>query len=198
MPVAETLHTLIIREDGAKQLGNSFTDICAFKDWETTTELQKSLLKLVCWREFIIPVYGSTSIQNVHIKQQAKPRLLATHSCLHSSLGLFTLKKEPHRGFIWMCIQERHHLWGPDPPAEGRKLGIGAAGNYTRLDPTAAEVVFSLKQKTGTAPPGKILPSRGCSVLSSRRNAILHVLLPSHLFQTYLFSSLASCCCLML
>lgn len=110
-------------------------------------------------------MYGSTSTQNVCIKELAKPRLLVTHCCLHISLGLFTLKKEPHRGFIELCIRERLHLWGPDPPAEGRKRGVGAAGNYRRLDSAAAEVVFSLQQKTGSAPPGKVLPGRGCSVL---------------------------------
>lgn len=108
-----------------------------------------------------------------------------------------TLKKEPHRGFTQVCIQERLHLWEPDPPAEGRKSGVGADGNYMRLDPTVW-ICLSLQQKTGSAPPGKVLPSRGCSALLSRGNAILHRLLPSHLFQIYLFSSLASCCRLML
>lgn len=105
-----------------------------------------------------------------------------THSCLHSSSGLLSLEKEPHRGFRWVCIQKRPQLRGPDPPTEGAKSSASGAGSYAhcskaRLSPTWASTA-----------------SRGCSVLLARGNAILHI----YCYCLIVFSSLAFYCCLML
>lgn len=102
----------------------------------------------------------------------------------------------PEKGATQRCVSRKGPISGARPTSRGKKdlMQLGITWGWTQL----LWICLSLQQKTGSAPPGKELPSRGCSVLLSRGNAILHRLLPSHLLQTYLFSSLASCCCLML
>lgn len=112
-----------------------------------------------------------------------KGKAAGTHSCLHSSLGLLSLEKEPHRGFRgFRCMQKRPQLRGPDPPAKGTKSSASAAGNYTV---TAA--------KPGSAPPGQVLPAEAvlCCWLEEMQSC-------TYCYCLLFFSSLAFCCCLML
>lgn len=140
-------------------------------------------------------MYGSTLIQNVSIKQQAKPRLLGLTPVSTPVQGYLPWKRS-HMEVLHKCASRKSSTSGGQThqQREERAVSVELAitWGWTQL---LLKLPFTA---AGSAPPGTILPSRGCSALLSRGNAILHILLPSHLFQIPLFSSLASCCCLML
>lgn len=146
-------------------------------------------------------MYDSTLIQNIQITiKYVKLRLLLTHYCLHVSLGLFAMQKGEHAEVSHGCASRRSSsLWGQTQDQMEERLGVWSSYELHKTGPNHWPRLCFHCRRRQSPPPGKVPPSRGCSTpLHVGNSSIAHTATFSLSFQMHFFSSMVSCCCLML